>query len=78
MRNMIRMRNECLLGHPFITSVAWVSFVGLVLSMWLKLEYPLSCKSVEFHYSHPPSVVEVAHAHYRPGADAINISGHLV
>jgi len=78
MRNMIRMRNERLLGNPFITSLAWVSFVGLVLSIWLKLEYPLSCKSVEFHYSHPPFVVEVAHAHYRPGVDTINISGLLV
>jgi hypothetical protein len=30
MRNIIRMM---LLGHPFKTSVAWVSFVGLAPSM---------------------------------------------
>jgi len=41
MRNMIRMGPERLLGHPLITSVAWVFFVGLAPSMGLKLDYPL-------------------------------------
>ncbi len=58
---IIRMSFGWLLESPFIISVAWVSFVGLALSMGLELEHPL----LAFHKSHPPFVVEAAHVQYK-------------